>query len=73
MELKSGGVVGLEALIRWNHPTRGMMLPATFVPMAKTTGSIVPIRDGILDACAELTRVNLIYIKIATRWVRNLK
>jgi diguanylate cyclase len=39
VELASGEIVGLEALIRWNHPTRGLLLPSVFIPIAETTGT----------------------------------
>lgn len=39
VELASGEIVGLEALIRWNHPTRGLLLPLVFIPIAETTGT----------------------------------
>jgi PAS domain S-box-containing protein len=43
VNLQSGKVTGQEALIRWNHPTRGLLLPADFVPIAEETGLIVPL------------------------------
>ena len=55
VELTSGRIVGLEALIRWNHPRRGLMLPATFVSIAETTGSIIPIGEWVIkDACQQI-------------------
>jgi diguanylate cyclase (GGDEF)-like protein/PAS domain S-box-containing protein len=55
VELTSGSIVGLEALIRWNHPKRGMMLPTAFIPIAETTGSIVPIGEWVIkDVCQQI-------------------
>jgi len=49
VELKSGSIVGLEALIRWNHPKRGLLLPTAFIPIAETTGSIVAIGEWVIE------------------------
>jgi diguanylate cyclase (GGDEF)-like protein/PAS domain S-box-containing protein len=55
VELASGGIVGLEALIRWNHPTRGLLLPSVFIPIAETTGSILPIGQWVIEqACRQM-------------------
>jgi diguanylate cyclase (GGDEF)-like protein len=54
VNLASGRVAGLEALLRWNHPTRGMVGPADFIPVAEECGLIVPIGAFVLgQACAQ--------------------
>ncbi|BCN92305.1 hypothetical protein THMIRHAM_00900 [Thiomicrorhabdus immobilis] len=49
VEIKSGKVVGAESLIRWNHPTKGMVSPLEFIPLAEQTGLIIPLGDWILQ------------------------
>jgi diguanylate cyclase (GGDEF)-like protein/PAS domain S-box-containing protein len=57
VELSSGRLIGLEALIRWNHPTRGLLLPAAFIPIAETTGSILAIGKWVVEqACSQIGR-----------------
>jgi EAL domain-containing protein (putative c-di-GMP-specific phosphodiesterase class I) len=54
---ESGGIVGAEALIRWNHPQRGMVSPAQFIPLAEEVGMILPIGDWVIEqACAQLKK-----------------
>ena len=56
VDLGSNEIAGCEALLRWNHPARGMISPAEFIPIAEETGLICQIGDWVLDtACAEAT------------------
>ena len=56
VSLGTGRVVGLEALVRWDHPTRGMVSPDEFLELAEETGLIVPIGQWVLrEACAQLS------------------
>ncbi|HEY0845865.1 MAG TPA: EAL domain-containing protein [Noviherbaspirillum sp.] len=55
IELSSGRIVGAEALIRWQHPQRGLVSPAEFIPGAEQNGLIVPIGAWVIDTvCSHL-------------------
>ncbi len=57
VHLKTLKIVGLEALVRWQHPSRGLVAPGEFIPLMETTGLVVPVGLLILKlACQQLYR-----------------
>ncbi|MGY6568225.1 MAG: GGDEF/EAL domain-containing response regulator [Salinarimonas sp.] len=52
IDLRSGRIIGAEALIRWRHPARGLVRPLDFLPFAEETGLIIPINEWVIaEAC----------------------
>ncbi|MGH8213195.1 MAG: putative bifunctional diguanylate cyclase/phosphodiesterase [Rhodanobacteraceae bacterium] len=57
IDAKSEDMIGMEALVRWEHPELGMISPAFFIPIAEETGLIIPLGEWVLRrACAECAR-----------------
>ncbi len=55
VDLPTSELIGVEALVRWDHPERGLVGPGKFIPLAETTGLIVPLGRLVLEqACAQL-------------------
>lgn len=56
VDLGSGRVSGFEALVRWNHPRRGILSPDSFLPVAEETGLILPLGEWVLEAACRQAR-----------------
>jgi diguanylate cyclase (GGDEF)-like protein/PAS domain S-box-containing protein len=56
VEIESGRITGLEALVRWNHPTRGLLGPGVFIPVAESTGIVVALGQWVLITACRQTK-----------------
>jgi diguanylate cyclase (GGDEF)-like protein/PAS domain S-box-containing protein len=57
ISLATGAVVGAEGLARWQHPERGLVMPADFIPVAEASGLVLPLGElMLLDGCREIAR-----------------
>src|SRR5438132_6432094 len=64
VDLFTGDISGLEALVRWRHPTRGLVGPAEFIPLAEESGLILTLGQHVLRAaCTQTLRLQARYPK----------
>ena len=65
VDLARGELMGMEALVRWEHPTRGLISPAAFIPLAEETGEILRIGRWVLEeACRATVELSKLYPEI---------
>ena len=64
IDITTGRVVGAEALMRWNHPERGILTPGDFLPYAEENGLITPISEWMLESvCRDLIELNAVAVE----------
>lgn len=57
LNVRTGEIIGMEALLRWQHPEKGLILPSSFFPVAEETSSVLPISDWILQTACVQNRI----------------
>jgi diguanylate cyclase (GGDEF)-like protein len=72
IEVRTGEIVGVEALVRWRHPERGIISPTEFIPLAEETGLIVPIGEWVLRTACNQARAWQRHAKRPVRMAVNL-
>lgn len=65
LDLKTLKIASYEALIRWNHPTRGQVSPADFIPVAENSGQIIPIGQWVIDAALSAAKSSILDARIS--------
>lgn len=56
IDIDSGQTIGYEALVRWNHPTKGVIMPNAFIPVAENTGTIIPLGEWVIRTALDELR-----------------
>jgi EAL domain-containing protein (putative c-di-GMP-specific phosphodiesterase class I) len=81
VDLKTGQLIGLESLVRWQHPAHGLLLPGDFLSIAEETGLIVPISEWVLrESCVQARQWQNVYkrapllfvsVNVTARWFQH--
>lgn len=80
IDLRTNKVTSMEALIRWNHPDKGILLPMDFIPLAEETGLIIPIGEWVIRAaCMQIKKLQKkglpplrVAVNVATKQLRQI-